>query len=154
MPAVFRVRTEIRGVQNFQISRTGLEGRGVATVHDAAIMQLSLSNLSVLLEDEVPLPSLLGSVSTKRSRSYSQPTGSCVRNRRGSMSKLASRQSSMKRLDPFRPPPGSTVIILFPLENEDVFSALRRPLTVVEVAKSFSFLTSETELNPFRFFCT
>jgi hypothetical protein len=43
------------------------------------------------------------------------------------------------------------VLVLFPLDNEDPFSILRRPAIVAAVAKNLAWLTSEEELDPFAF---
>lgn len=60
---------------------------------------------------------------------------------------------------PFGSPEGSgtppddeaAVLCLFPLDNEDCFSILRRPAVVAAVAKNLAWLTSEEERDPFAF---
>jgi hypothetical protein len=46
----------------------------------------------------------------------------------------------------------ASVFVLFPLDNEDCFSTLRRPAIVAAVSKQIVFLTNKVEYNPFNFF--
>lgn len=50
-------------------------------------------------------------------------------------------------------PPRDTasVFVLFPVDNEDAFSILRRPAIVASVSKHIVFLTSRIVYNPFNF---
>ena len=50
-----------------------------------------------------------------------------------------------------RPNDNAAVLCLFPLDNEDCFSVLRRPAIVAAVAKNLAWLTSEEERDPFAF---
>lgn len=49
------------------------------------------------------------------------------------------------------PDDNAAVLCLFPLDNEDCFSILRRPAIVASVAKNLAWLTSEEERDPFAF---
>lgn len=50
-----------------------------------------------------------------------------------------------------RPDDQAAVLVLFPLDNEDCFSILRRPAIVAAVAKNLAWLTAEEERDPFAF---
>jgi hypothetical protein len=142
------VNTGVQGLRAFASTpapadpATGVR-RDIHTVHDSAIFTMHLSNLVVrFLEENLAL----ALQETPKSGHAAWPADK------------AEAPPSKKRCPSFRKDVASRtepymVMVLFPLENEDTFGALRRPQTVAEVAHRFTFLTSDKEQNPLRFFC-
>ena len=125
-----QVNVGVRGLNSFQQAKNFLQdpdvfgARDVATVHDACFYLLEFSNVRVDF--------------LKTSLDESEH----AEERRG----LSNRAAGSK------PDDDATVLVLFPLDNEDSFSTLRRPAVVAHVAKQIVFLTSKVERNPFDFF--
>jgi len=133
-----RVNVGVRGLNAFQqaneylLDPTVVQGRDIVTVHDAGLYLLDLTNVRVEL--------FAGGL-----------TDGCkvveVEVEEGGSGR------GMGKVGKGKPPRDkASVFVLFPLDNEDAFSTLRRPAIVAAVAKQIVFLTSRIEHNPFNFF--
>ena len=119
-------------------SREAGGGRDVHTVQDAALFQLHLGVMSVAWTG---LPSL----DAYEADSFS-PLAEIQGVQPHQVNSLDFKRPSFTRLLMRQ------VLLLFPLENEDTFGALRRPQSVAEVAHHFTSLTSAPERNPLRYY--
>lgn len=134
-----RVNVGVRGLNAFQQANEYLQdpmvqqGRDVITVHDACLYLLELTNVRV---------ELFAGGLTDGCKVVEEEVEEGGNSGRG-----------MGKMGKGKPPrDGASVFVLFPLDNEDAFSTLRRPAIVAAVSKQIVFLTSRIEYNPFNFF--
>ncbi|TFJ88509.1 hypothetical protein NSK_000083 [Nannochloropsis salina CCMP1776] len=128
-----RVNVAVRGLNSFHQAKSCLQNpsmvhnRDVITVHDACFYILELTDLRVelLAANQIGIHRAGGS--SKHGGDRPAGKGSAPRDE-------------------------ASVFVLFPLDNEDCFSTLRRPAIVAAVSKQIVFLTNKVEYNPFNFF--
>lgn len=150
-PVAAIINAEVMKVQGLNTFRQATKRKAetdkldVVTVYDSAFYMLELKDCSIELIKASPISNFDDDTTTPElNNGRNAAAGGGPSSRRQSPNESSPSSSTIKD--------DAYVLVLFPLDNEDSFSALRRPTTVAAVARQFAFLTSEVERNPFAFF--